>query len=151
MNRLILLSLLLLPGLASSAADEGKLAFEKACARCHVVTAQGQKQAKAKAPTTRKRGPSVDLGPIVPARTPDQLRTWVAGPNRVKPKTSCDTRLLPEDERELLLNYLALSLHPTPPTREEQLRQQFQQDLAARKAQKQRQANEPSRRSQGKK
>lgn len=63
----------------------------------------------------------------------------------------CDTRLLPDGDRELLLSYLALSLHPTPPTREEQLRLQLKQDLAARQAQKQRQADEPSRRSQGKK
>ncbi|QDE87774.1 hypothetical protein BHS06_01780 [Myxococcus xanthus] len=153
MNRLILLSLLLLPGLASSATDEGKLAFEKACARCHVVTAQGQKKAKAaaKAPNSRRREPSVDLGPVVPMRTPDQLRAWLAGPNQIKPKTGCDTRLLPDGDRELLLTYLALSLHPTPPTREEQLRLQLKQDLAARQAQKQRQADEPSRRSQGKK
>ncbi|WP_426756448.1 c-type cytochrome [Myxococcus sp. Y35] len=157
MKRLSLLSLLLLPGLAAGAADEGKLAFEKACARCHTVTPQGQSKGKgkraqaAKPLPTEKRGRGTDLGPLIPKRTPEQLRTWIAAPNQVKPKTTCDTRLLPATDRDLLLSYLAHSLHPPPPSREELLRQQLKQDLAARRAQQLRKANDPSRRSQGKK
>ncbi len=155
MKRLLLSSMLLLPGLALGASDEGKLAFEKACARCHTVTPQGQGGAKsataAKPALTRKRGGGKDLGPLVPQRTPEQLRTWIAGPTQVNPKTSCDTRLLPEEDRDRVLTYLALSLHPPPPPREELLRQQLKQDLEKRRVQKQRKAHDPSRNSQGKK
>ncbi|WP_434346568.1 c-type cytochrome [Myxococcus virescens] len=157
MKRLSLLSLLLVPGLAVGAANEGKLAFDKACARCHVITPQaqggsGKNATAAKKPTPiKKRGRNIDLGPLVPQRTPEQLRTWIAGPTQLKPKTNCDTRLLPEADRDLLINYLAVSIHPTPPSREELLRQQLKEDLATSRAQKQRKANDSSRRSQGKK
>ncbi len=93
----------------------------------------------------------MDLAPLVQQRTPEQLRTWISGPHRINPKTNCDTRLLPDSDRELLLNYLAVSLHPPPPTREELLRQQLKNDLAARSEQKQRKANDAARRAQGKK
>ncbi|QDE94708.1 c-type cytochrome [Myxococcus xanthus] len=155
MKRLSLLSLLLLPGLAAGATDEGKLAFDKACASCHTISLQSQGSGKtataAKPAPAKQRGRGIDLGPLIPKRTPEQLRTWIASPTQVKPKTSCDTRLVRVDDRDLLLNYLAVSIHPPPPSREELLRQQFQQDLATRQAQQQRKANDPSRRSQGKK
>ncbi|NVJ07686.1 c-type cytochrome [Myxococcus sp. AM001] len=156
MKRLSLLSLLLLPGLAAGASDEGKLAFDKACAGCHTVTPQAQGNGKrtktaAKPIPTEKRGRGTDLGPLILKRTPEHLRAWIAGPNQVKRKTTCDTRLLPVNDRELLLTYLAQSIHPPPPSREELLREQLKQDLATRRAQKQRKAIDPSRRSQGKK
>ncbi|WP_050989127.1 c-type cytochrome [Corallococcus macrosporus] len=156
MKRLFLLSLLLLPGLAVGAADAGKLAFDKACAGCHTVTPQGKDKGKramkaARPIPTERRGRGTDLGPLIPKRTPEQLRTWIAKPNQVKPKTTCDTRLLPADDRDLVLNYLAHSIHAPAPTREELLRQQLKQDLATRQAQKQRKANDPSRRSPRKK
>ena len=156
MTRLLLLPLLLLPGLAVGAANEGKLAFEKACARCHSVSPvtqdqQNKSSAASKIKPRQKRGRSMDLAPMVQQRTPEQLRTWIAGPHRLNPKTNCDTRLLPDSDRELLLNYLAVSLHPTPPTREDLLRQQLKKDLADRSAQKQRKANDAARRAQGKK
>ncbi|MFP2959580.1 c-type cytochrome [Myxococcus sp. 1LA] len=158
MKRLFLMSLLLLPGLAVGAVDDGKRSFDKACAGCHTITPQGQDKGKgqrsksASRPIpTERRGRGTDLGPLIPKRTPEQLRTWVAKPNQVKPKTSCDTRLLPEADRDLVLNYLAQSIHAPAPTREELLRQQLKQDLATRQAQKLRKANDPSRRSKGKK
>ncbi|AKQ69725.1 hypothetical protein A176_006637 [Myxococcus hansupus] len=58
---------------------------------------------------------------------------------------------MPDGDRELLLNYLAIGIHPPPPTREELLRQQFEKDLAASRDQKQRKANDAARRAQGKK
>ncbi|WIG94435.1 c-type cytochrome [Myxococcus sp. SDU36] len=155
MKRLSLLSIILIPGLAVSATDEGKLAFEKACARCHTVTPQshgtGKSTTASKPAPPKTRTRAIDLGPLLSQRTPEQLRTWIAAPTQVNRKTNCDTRLLPEADRDLLFTFLALSIHPPPPQREETLRKQLQQDLEARRARKQRKAQDLSRPSQGKK
>ncbi|MCP3136538.1 c-type cytochrome [Pyxidicoccus xibeiensis] len=131
MIRSPLLALLLLPCLAA-AEDGGEAAFAQACARCHTAGAT----------TPAQPSPGPHLDPLVRSRTPEQLRAWLRAPHQVRPETRCDTRLLDEGERDLLLSYLATVSQPPAPPREELLRQQLQQEQAERRARKQRRADE---------
>ncbi|MCP3136544.1 c-type cytochrome [Pyxidicoccus xibeiensis] len=149
-----LLLLLSLPGVAA-AQDGGRTAFDTACARCHTAdTAEQhvQKSSRSAAKSQRDepvRGPQ--LSQLLQKRTPEQLRAWIAAPNAVRKDTRCDTRLLGAGDLDLVLGYLATSAQPPPPPRDELLRQQFNKELAERRAQKQRKANHPSTLPQGRK
>lgn len=139
MTRTYLLALLLLPPLAS-AEEVGETAFKRACAGCHAakVAPGGKKKSTGEA--------APELNALLVSRTPQQLRAWVQAPQKVRPQTQCDTRLLEASEVDSLLSYLATRSQPPPPPREELLRQQLQRELAERRARKQRQTDDAVRR-----
>ncbi|NTX54975.1 cytochrome c family protein [Myxococcus sp. CA039A] len=159
MKRLPLLALLLLPGLAA-ANPEGQSAFNNTCASCHTLTPQPSKSAlKAQKAgharvTTPARSPlerRVEIGKLVKERSSAELRTWITAPSEVKKETRCDTRGMNPTDLDALVAYLKTSSRPPPLSRDDQLRQQLQNDLAARRAKQRLEARESSRPEQGKK
>ena len=119
--------LLLLPALAS-AQDRGELAFNKACARCHPIQAPTEVQKGSLFGGQPAVGPAMDQ--VMRKRNLDQLRTWVKAPHRVNPKTACETRLLPPDDVDALVGYLATITVPVSPPRKQLLQEQVQQKSA---------------------
>ncbi|MFY2556272.1 c-type cytochrome [Corallococcus terminator] len=159
MKRLSLVALLLLPGFAAANA-EGQSAFQKACVGCHTLTPQPTKSAmraqknggpRIKVPVRSAEERRVELGPKVKERSSEGLRTWIAAPSQSKKDTRCDTRGMHPTEMDALVSYLKTSSRPPPLSREEQLRQQLEKDLAARRAKQRRESLESARPSQGKK
>lgn len=159
MKRTYLLAFLL-PGLAV-AAESGESAFNRACSSCHMVkpidsSAKGAKGARVtkSSPDT----PRTNLVELMQARTPEQLLTWVQSPQKVNPKTACDTRLLGTTSPETVLDYVVSSMETPAPTRKELLRQERERNRAELRALRQRKGKKapaapsaPSTTTQGKK
>ncbi|MBZ4420812.1 cytochrome c family protein [Myxococcus sp. RHSTA-1-4] len=139
MKPMCLLALLLLPAL-TRAEETGERAFEQSCARCHPASPSAQKAGRNGAkPASQRKSPGPQLDTVLSNRTPEQLRAWLQAPQKVRPETRCDTRMLAPGEVDAVLSYLATRSQPPPPPREELLRQQLQKELAERRARKQRQ------------
>ena len=103
---------LLLVAVPAFASGKGELVFQKACSACHTVTppkANGKSQ-----PPPQTRGAGPDLATVVKGKTSEALRTWIAAPHRLNPKTGCDTRAALGDVDELL-EYLYVMSRPLPP------------------------------------
>ncbi len=159
MKRTYLLAFLL-PGLAV-AAESGESAFNRACSSCHMVkpidpSSKGAKNAQVA--RSSPDNPRTNLVALMRARTPEQLLTWVQAPQKVNPKTACDTRLLGTTSPETVLGYVVSSMQPPAPSRKELLRQERERNRAALRAQRQRKGKKvpaapsaPSTTTQGKK
>lgn len=143
MKRLIPL-LLLLPALAS-AQSRGELAFSKACAQCH----------QAQPPSTDKKRPfgarelvGPPMGQVLKKKNLEQIHTWVQAPQRIKPKTACDTRRLAPDDMDALMSFLATVTVPAPPPRRMRLQQQLNQQVEARAVREKAESQEKAKKSQ---
>lgn len=137
MKRLHLLFLLLAPGIASAQAS-GQTAFNRACARCHVVQApsvQAKKQSRGLTQPYAGAGPN--LGEVMQRRSVEEVRTWIDDPTKVNPRTGCDTQRLAESEKNLLLQFLAVRSQPPPPSRDVMLEEEQRKGLARQREQSQ--------------
>ncbi|MBN8228015.1 c-type cytochrome [Corallococcus macrosporus] len=128
-----LLSAFLLLAPIASAENRGEVLFNQACSRCHVAQAPSKPQ-----PTSglvaASRGSGPNLGELMPRRTYEQVRKWIQGPQRLKPDTGCDTRMLAPSDLDALMSFLATVSQPPEPPREQRLRQELEQQLAERRA-----------------
>lgn len=122
--------LLLLPALAS-AQERGELAFNKACAQCHQAQTPTEKP-KSLLGYREPVGPYMDQ--VLRKQSLTRIRTWVTSPHAINPKTNCDTRLLSPDDLDALTSFLATVTVPAAPPRRMLLRQQMEQQVAAREA-----------------
>ncbi|WP_338268336.1 c-type cytochrome [Corallococcus caeni] len=129
--------LLLLAPLAR-AENRGEDLFNQACSRCHIAQA-----ATRASPTSglvgASKGSGPNLGELMPRRTYEQVRAWIQAPQRQRPETGCDTRMLAPSDVGALMSYLATVSQPPEPPRAERLRQELAQQVAERRA-RQRQA-----------
>ncbi|MBZ4373297.1 cytochrome c family protein [Corallococcus sp. AS-1-6] len=131
--RVHLLPALLLLAPLAHAESRGEVLFQQACSRCHVA------QVQTKAPSTSglvaaSKGSGPHLGELLPRRGYEQVRKWIQGPQRLKPDTGCDTRMLAPSDLDALMSFLATASQPPEPQRAERLRQELEQQLAERRA-----------------
>ncbi|MGE6759989.1 c-type cytochrome [Corallococcus interemptor] len=125
-------TLLLLAPLAH-AENRGEVLFNQACSRCHVARVQTKSQ-----PTSglvaASKGNGPNLGELMPRRGYEQVRKWIQGPQKLKPDTGCDTRMLAASDLDALMSFLATTSQPPEPPRADRLRQELEQQLAERRA-----------------